>query len=116
MTHEEALIKQTVAINNIKAFCTMRGIQLGNLEASIGVSKGYFSRIKSDTRGVPFYKILMAADALGVSLEKLVDPYVVNTMEIERIERQIESLKGKKAELLGERDDNSFEPCGGTAT
>ena len=116
MTREEALIKQTVAINNIKAFCTMRGIQLGNLEASIGVSKGYFSRIKANTRGVPFYKILMAADALGVSLEKLVDPYVVNSMEIERIERQIESLESKKAELLGERDDNSFEPWGDTAT
>lgn len=100
MTRDEAFIKQTVAINNIKAFCTMRGIQLGNLEASIGVSKGYFSRIKADTRGVPFCKILMAADALGVSLEKLVDPYVVNTMEIERIERQIESLESKKAELL----------------
>ena len=31
MTRDEALIKQTVAINNIKAFCTMRGIQLGDL-------------------------------------------------------------------------------------
>lgn len=116
MTQGEALIKQTVAINNIKAFCTMRGIQLGNLEISIGVSKGYFSRIKSGTRGVPFYKILMAADALGVSLEKLVDPYVVNIMEIERIERQIESLESKKTELLGKRDNNSFEPWGDTAT
>ena len=58
----------------------------------------------------------MVADALGVSLEKLVDPYVVNTMEIERIERQIESLESKKAELIGERDDNSFEPWGDTAT
>lgn len=116
MTQEEAFIKQTVAINNIKAFCTMRGIQLRNLEASIGVTKGYFSRIKAEPRGIPFYKILMAADALGVSLEKLVDPYVVNTMEIERIERQIESLESKKAELLGKRDDNSFEPWGDTAT
>ena len=110
MTHEEALIKQTVAINNIKAFCTMRGIQLGDLEASIGVSKGYFSRIKANTRGVPFYKILMVADALGVSLEKLVDPYVVNTMEIERIERQIESLENKKAELLKTEEPFSDKP------
>ena len=59
-------------------------------------------------------KILMAADALGVSLEKLVDPYVVNTMEIERIERQIESLESKKA--IGERDNSFNRPWGDTAT
>ena len=109
MTEKEAIVKQTIALNNIKAFCTMRGIKLGELEQSIGLSKGYLSRIKVDGRGISFFRIIMIADELGVSLERLVDPYVVNNMEIERIGRQIESLESKKAELLKKRDALSGE-------
>ena len=101
MTQKEAIVKQTIALNNIKAFCTMRGIKLGELEQSIGLSKGYLSRIKVDGRGVPFFRIIMIADELGVSLERLVDPYVVSNME---------SLESQKAELLKKRDALSAKP------
>ena len=62
-------------LNNIYALAKERGIKIGDLEESAGVSKGYLSRVaKPDYQGSPPIEMLdAAAKQLGVGIDYLVN-------------------------------------------
>jgi len=65
--------QKNLLIHNIYELAKQRQISIGSLEKDIGVSAGYFSRLKSDTKQtVPGIDILIAvADRVGVTLDNL---------------------------------------------
>ena len=66
---------KTRCLNNIYALAKERGIKIGDLEESAGVSKGYLSRVaKPDYQGSPSIEMLDAvAKRLGVGIDYLVN-------------------------------------------
>ncbi|MER2151307.1 MAG: helix-turn-helix transcriptional regulator [Candidatus Limivicinus sp.] len=66
---------KTRCLNNIYALAKERGIRIGDLEESAGVSKGYLSRVaKPDYQGSPSIEMLDAvAQQLGVGIDFLVN-------------------------------------------
>ena len=66
---------KTRCLNNIYALAKERGIKIGDLEESAGVSRGYLSRVaKPDYQGSPPIEMLDAvAKQLGVGIDYLVN-------------------------------------------
>ena len=103
MTIDEAMRKQAIAVKNILYLLKKQGKKIGDLEASVGVAKGYLSRCKYGSKiRIPFSTMLMIADYAETPLQDLVSEDFVKELELEEIQRQIEELKRLKEKLLRE--------------
>jgi transcriptional regulator with XRE-family HTH domain len=112
-------------LNNIYALAKERGIKIGDLEESAGVSKGYLSRVaKPDYQGSPPIEMLdAAAKQLGVGIDYLVNysPDAFSESEqfvmrfIDKLARQTEAgklewLYETEATLTAEDDSRVDNP------
>ena len=103
MTIDEAMRKQAIAIKNVLYLLKKQGKKIGDLEASVGVAKGYLSRCKYGSKiRIPFSTMLMIADYVGTPLQDLVSDDFRTALEIEEIEKQMAELKCLKEKLLRE--------------
>ena len=60
-------------VGNIQLLAKRSGIQLGDVESQIGVSRGYLSRVANTSKSLSLSLVYDAADILGVSVGTLVD-------------------------------------------
>ena len=103
MTIDEAMRKQAIAIKNVLYLLKKQGKKIGDLEVSIGTSKGYLSRCKyGSKKRISLPTMLMIADYVETPLQDLVSGDFAKELELEEIQRQIEELKYLKEKLLRE--------------
>ena len=103
MTIDEAMRKQAIAIKNVLYLLKKQGKKIGDLEVSIGVTKGYLSRSKYGSKQrISLPAMLMAADYVETPLQDLVSEDFAKELELEEIQKQIEELKYLKEKLLRE--------------
>ena len=103
MTIDEAMRKQAIAVKNILYLLKKQGKKIGDLEVSIGVTKGYLSRSKYGSKQrISLPTMLMAADFVETPLQDLVSEDFAKELELEEIQKQIEELKYLKEKLLRE--------------
>lgn len=103
MTIDEAMRRQAIAIKNVRYLLKKQGKKIGDLEVSIGVTKGYLSRSKYGSKQrISLPTMLMAADYVETPLQDLVSEDFAKELELEKIQKQIEELKYLKEKLLRE--------------
>ena len=103
MTVDEAMRKQAIAVKNVRYLLKKQGKKIGDLEVSIGVTKGYLSRSKYGSKQrISLPTMLMAADYVETPLQDLVSEDFAKELELEEIQKQIEELKYLKEKLLRE--------------
>ena len=90
--------KQRKAISAMKYLLKKKGMKIGELERHLGVTPGYFSRCTGKKK-ISLVLMIMVADYLNVSIEKLLD----DDFEIKAIDAEIAELELKKAEILSKR-------------
>ena len=104
MTNEEAMAKQWLVIRNIFYLLKKQKKKIGDMENSVGVTKGYFSRCGYGSKSpISFPTMLVAADYVNMSLQELSSRDIEKENELEDLEEQISKLERKRAELLEER-------------
>lgn len=74
--------------------------KLGDVERSIGLTTGYLSRCKK-ARNISLKTALELSDIIGMSIEELCKPNLVNDMKIAEIDAEIQRLQDKKNKLYG---------------
>lgn len=84
---------------NIKFLCTEQGIPVGKIENAIGVSPGYFARIKNSEIDIGICKIMVASEKLGVSIDDLVYKDIAKTKRKTEIKNTIEQLQHELEEM-----------------
>ena len=67
-------ISKAIAVN-VKNLCREQKRPLGKLEHEIGVSKGYFSRIKNGNTELSIDKLYKAAQILNISISDLCEDF-----------------------------------------
>ncbi len=100
MTHEEAMRKQETLCKNLKYYSKEIG-GIGELEKRVGVTVGYFSRVKSRKRGISLAHVIMALGVLGKSFDELCDEESAKRAELKTINDEIERLVARRKELEG---------------
>ena len=96
-------MKQDIPITNLLYAIRTSGIGITKVEKKVGVSKGYFSRINGTK--ISLETFLGAAEAVGVSVQDLMDKDFVYKNELKEIERSIDALNRRKAALEKEMSE-----------
>ena len=94
---------------NISTLIQQKGMKIGELETSVGVSAGYLSRLsKEDNKTIPALDVIWRiAKTLGVNIELLIDGNFDHATEnIEYLRKFIQKLFEKT--VAGEMDWDSF--------
>ena len=90
-------------VNNVKLFAKEKEIKIGDIEDSLGVSKGYLSRVASGGGTLSLLGAIEIADYLHMKLEEL----VFTNYERRIRELRILELEEERARLKGERDEEN---------
>lgn len=85
-------------VENIKTIARVNGIKLGELERGIGLSIGYFSRVKHG-KGISLYTAYRASQILECSLDIICDPNTANRLRKQAIMKEIDALKAELENL-----------------
>ena len=93
-------------LDNVTELCRSREIKIGALEKAIGVSLGYFARIKRDGGEFGLTKVVKTCEYLNVSLEDMIYKKVWIEREIKETEDTINVLQSKIERLKKERDEH----------
>lgn len=82
-----------MAIKNIDMYLSLKGIAISKMEREVGLSQGYFSRLKGGKlHGVAFETIVKMAKFLNVSLNSLIEDNSLYE-ELEILKYEIEKLE-----------------------
>ena len=91
--------------NNIRYLIKAYNIRVGDLENTIGVSKGYLSRMNGSD--LPISKVISLADFFEITLDELVRGDFRKawlTGEIKRLQKELDALElAEKQEMEGEQ-------------
>ena len=82
-------------IKNIKYLCKVKGISLGELEKTVGISVGYFSRLygRADCMSV---KTLNAVSTIfDISMDDLVKRPIYKEQRIKELKEELERLENE---------------------
>lgn len=96
-----------IAIKNINMYLSLKGITISKMEREVGVSRGYFSRLKCVKQGLSFETIVKMAKFLNVSLDSLIEDNSlyeeseILKYDIEKLERLCQS---SEKQVLGNRN------------
>lgn len=74
--------------------------KIGEVEKSIGLTAGYLSRCKR-AKNISLKTALELSDIIGMSIDELCKPNLVNDMKIAEIDAEIQRLQDKKNKLYG---------------
>lgn len=89
-----------VFVNNVYAIRKEKHLRMSEIEKATGVSIGYFARIKNEQKSPSAITLVAACEALGVTVEEILDPYYVAKKEAKKIDELIEQLQKEKNELF----------------
>ena len=84
---------------NIAFIAKMKGIRMNALERDVGVSQGYFSRVRRSGMGMSVETVYRAAKRLGCSMDDVCDPDLVKRVRKKGIEEAIAGLQKELKEL-----------------
>lgn len=82
--------------SNIKYLCKEKEISIGDLEESVGVSKGYLSRMKKDCKSISLCNAYLLAQSIGVSLDDLLKQDMCRKSRIKELEEELARLKAEE--------------------
>lgn len=80
---------------NIDFLIKINDKKIGEVETAIGVSLGYFSRIKNGLFDLPISKVIRTAEYFSVSVDSLIH----SNFKAEYLKKQIAELQGELAEI-----------------
>ena len=92
---------QETVIRNILYAARMKGIGIGALEKSIGVSTGYISRCRKNNKRISLVLVTMPAEMIDTLLSRLSEEDCATRAELEEVKSQISDLSKRKEELEG---------------
>ena len=84
---------------NVKAYTKAKKISIGEIESQIGISRGYISRIANGNPGLILDAAYQISQALGVSLEFLLDENLLFNLKTEKIKTEIRRKEAEIEEL-----------------
>lgn len=84
---------------NVKAYTKAKKISIGEIERQIGISRGYVSRIANGKPGILFDVACQISQALGVSLEFLLDENLLFNLKAEKVRTEIRKKEAEIEEL-----------------
>ncbi len=95
-----------MALNNVFVLCQVKGIKTSEIEKSVGLSKGYLSRMKKQAKAMSFDTMVKIAKYLDVSLDSLLEDDFLKrkiTLSVEDLlngdySKYLRDLEGRKNE------------------
>ncbi len=95
-----------MALRNAFILCKIKGIKIGEMEKSVGISQGYLSRLKNRTKAISFDTMVKISKHLDVSLDSLLEDEFTKieiTLSVSDLlngdcSKYLRDLKGKKNE------------------
>lgn len=92
-------MKQDVVISNMLYIAAEKGFNIGDFEYHIGLSKGYFSRLKHNRNSLSLKTVLNALDLLKCPVQMIFDEHLVQNAELKNIESKIDALVQRRTEI-----------------
>lgn len=89
-----------VFVNNIYAIRTEKHLKMSEIEKAVGVSVGYFARLKNEGKTPTATTFFAVCNFLGVTGEEILDSLYVAKQKAKKIDEQIAILQRKKEELF----------------
>jgi len=83
---------------NLKWYCKNKGIKIGDLEESIGVSKGYLSRLMGK-KAISVGKAYQIAQVFGVSLDEMLSKSIWREEKERELFKKIRELEEEVKKL-----------------
>lgn len=87
--------------NNICFICRSKGIKIGALEKEVGVSPGYFSRMRNG-KGLSVVNAFYVAKALDSDLMEMLECDIGKQARIRELEKELSMVEKELARLKGE--------------
>lgn len=84
---------------NVKAYTKAKKISIGEIESQIGISRGSVSRIANGKPGIILDVACQISQALGVSLEFLLDEKLLSNLKAEKVRTEIRKKEAEIEEL-----------------
>lgn len=81
---------------NARYLCKQKGIFIGDLEAEIGVSKGYISRLEKSEKAISLANLYETARILETSIDDLLREDLAIKRRIQELEEELNLLKGSE--------------------
>ena len=92
-------MNQDVVISNMLYIASEKGFNIGDFECLIGLSKGYFSRLKRNRNSLSLKTVLNALDLLKCPAQMIFDEHLVQNAELKSIELKIDALVQRRTEI-----------------
>lgn len=90
-------------VRNVKAVCMIKGLSMEEIEDSIGVCRGYLSRIyRGVIRKLDISKAYLLAEKVGCPMEYLSDSDIYYTWRIDLLNKRVAGLREKLEAALEE--------------
>lgn len=80
---------------NIRYLAKENGIRMSDVERAVGVSTGYFSRLKAREKSIPIGYLLTVCFLFNVPLEYLCTVNIVKQAKITKLTAELERLRGE---------------------
>lgn len=90
---------------NVKFIARNKGINLKEIERTIGVTQGYMSRAKKNNIDISISKAYTAAKMLGYTLDDLIEKDYAKEFRRAEIKKEIARLEAELMEADDEKED-----------
>ncbi len=91
MTTSKDLLKRFSV--NARYLCKQKGMNIGELEKQVGVSKGYLSRLSSSEKAISLVNLYKTAQILGTPIDDLLSEDMMIKHRIQELEEELNLLK-----------------------
>lgn len=81
-------VSQIVA-KNVRCFAKQNNIKIGDIERRLNFRLGYFSRTEKKGSAISIDTVVKLTEILDFPIEKIIDGNYAESMEIERLEKEI---------------------------
>jgi len=103
-TQQKPMDISTQLYNNVKKIAKLHGRKLGDLETSIGLTKGYFWRCRKNHNSPRLEPIYTLAGMLGVSIEDLITDAYRKQQEEEQARKRISEVITSVQDVLNREE------------
>lgn len=84
---------------NIKYLCKLNKENLGDIENSVGLSAGYFSRLSYSRSSLKLDAVYEIAKHFGMTIDELIH----KDIEVEKLEKRIQELETRLQDMYEEK-------------
>lgn len=93
MEFNESLALNKAIVDNINAYCTLKGMKVSEFEEKVGVSRGYFARIASTGNAIALVTAKRVADELQADLAEIIGTALLKRLEIAIKEAELKACQ-----------------------